>query len=107
MTVLVDARHIYRGISLSGHAGSADRPQEKQDLVCAAVSALTLNMVNSVERFTNDRYTAEEADGKFRFRFTGRISSGSRLLMNSLVFGLTNIAEEYGEPYINIRFKEV
>ena len=43
----------------------------------------------------------------FNFRFTDHISPESRLLMNSLVFGLQNIEEEYGEPYIKIRFEEV
>ena len=41
------------------------------------------------------------------FRFLSEISSESKLLMNSLVFGLQNIEEDYGEPYIKIRFKEV
>ena len=31
----------------------------------------------------------------------------SELLINSLVSGLLDIEEEYGEPYIKIRFEEV
>ena len=94
---------------MSGHAGYADDYQEGQELVCAAVSALTLNMANSIEQFTDDSFDAEqdEQSGVFRFRFTSSISSGSELLMNSLVFGLQDIEEEYGEPYIKIRFEEV
>ena len=109
VTVLVDSGHNYRGIHLAGHAGLADDPQEGQEAVCAAVSAMTLNMANSVEHFTDDRFTADEDEGEgmFDFRFTDVISSESNLLMNSLVFGLMNIEEAYGEPYINIRFEEV
>ena len=109
VTVLTDSEHRYIGISMTGHAGLAEDHQEGQELVCAAVSALTLNMANSVERFTKDRFEAETDDvsGGFFFRFPSSISSGSELLMNSLVFGLLNIEEEYGEPYIKIRFKEV
>ena len=109
VTVLVDSEHNYRGIRLMGHAGLADDPQEEQEIVCAAVSAMTLNMANSVEHFTDDRFFADEDEttGMFDFRFTDRISSESGLLMNSLVFGLLNIREAYGEPYINIRFEEV
>ena len=44
--------------------------------------------------------------GLFKFRFAQGFSSESKLLMNSLVFGLEDIAETYGEPYIKIRFKE-
>lgn len=109
VAVLVDSSHHYIGIELLGHAGFADDHQEGQELVCAAVSALTLNMVNSVEHFTDAPFDAEEDEqsGMFRFRFTGDAGLEATLLMNSLVFGLQDIEETYGEPYIKIRFKEV
>ena len=109
VTVFVDSEQHYTGIQMLGHAGSADDHQEGQDIVCAAVSALTFNMANSVEQFTGDSFEVdqEEKTGAFSFRFTSEISSGSQLLINSLVFGLQDIEEEYGEPYIKIRFKEV
>ena len=109
VTVSVDSDHRYHGISFLGHAGYADDHQEGQELVCAAVSALVLNMVNSIEQFTDDLFEADQDEeaGGFNFRFTDHISPESRLLMNSLVFGLQNIEEEYGEPYIKIRFEEV
>ncbi len=109
VTVLVDSEQHYAGIQMLGHAGLSDDHQEGQELVCAAVSALIFNMTNSVERFTEDSFEVdqEEKSGAFHFRFTSDISSGSQLLMNSLVLGLQDIEEEYGEPYIKIRFKEV
>ena len=109
VTVLTDSEHRYVGIDMEGHAGLAEDHQEGQELVCAAVSALTLNMANSVERFTDDPFQAHEYQekGSFSFRFSSQISSGSELLMNSFVFGLMNIEESYGEPYIKIRIKEV
>lgn len=109
VTVLTDSNHEYVGIEMIGHAGNASDPVEGQELVCAAVSALTLNMANSVEHFTEDSFEADEDEraGGFSFRFTSSISSESKLLMNSLVFGLMDIEEEYGEPYIRIRLKEV
>lgn len=109
VTVLVDSEHHYIGVNYLGHAGYADDRQDGQDLVCAAVSALTLNMANSVEHFTEDKFTAdmEEESGLFRFRFTDDVSPEATLLMNSLIFGLQDIEESYGEPYIKIRFEEV
>ena len=50
--VLTDLEHRYVGINMLGHAGLADNHQEGQELVCSAVSALVLNMANSVEYFT-------------------------------------------------------
>ena len=109
VTVLVDSEQRCQGIDMLGHAGYADDYQEGQELVCAAVSALTLNMANSVEQFTEDAFEGaqDEVSGAFQFRFTSDISSESQLLMNSLILGLQNIEEEYGEPYIKIRFEEV
>ena len=102
VTVSLDSEHRYHGISFLGHAGLANDYQEGQELVCAAVSALTLNMANSVEHFTEDQFEADEDEqsGMFRFRFTGTISPEAALLMNSLVLGLEDIEETYGEPYI-------
>lgn len=109
VTVSVDSEHHYIGVTMSGHAGYADDHQEGQELVCAAASALVLNMANSVEHFTQDRFSADMDDtaGYFRFVFTGTVSAEGALLMNSLIFGLEDLEEAYGEPYIKIRFEEV
>ncbi len=101
-----DSGQQIRGIDLDGHAGYGE---EGEDIVCAAVSALVLNMANSVEAFTEDAFSGEAAaeGGGFSFHFTGEISPESKLLMDSLILGLNQIREEYGEQYINIRLKEV
>ena len=102
VTVLVDSKQQNCGILISGHAGYAE-------LVCAAVSALALNMANSVEHFTDTPFQAdmEEESGIFCFRFTQEADAKAALLLNSLIFGLLDIQEEYGEPYITICYKEV
>ena len=91
---------------MKGHAGY---DEYGRDIICAAVSSLTLNMANSVEAFTEDGFegSMEEETGRFSFRFTGEISPESKLLMDSLVLGLKNIEDSYGDEYIRIRFEEV
>ena len=42
---------LYKGFEVSGHSGYADAGE---DIVCAAISALTINCINSIETFTND-----------------------------------------------------
>ena len=52
---------LYKGFEVSGHSGYADAGE---DIVCAAISALTINCINSIETFTNDEFlldTDEEA----------------------------------------------
>lgn len=103
--ILRDRNKVARGIEIKGHAGYGEYGQ---DIVCSAVSALALNMANSVEAFTDDRFQGEAGEsGSFSFTFTDSISSESQLLMKSLVLGLESIRDSYGAEYINIRYREV
>lgn len=106
VNVLSDSVGNYRSIELKGHAGYDDYGK---DIICASVSSLTLNMANSIEQFTHDRFDAsvEEATGYFKFSFKGNISPESKLLIDSLILGIKSIQESYGEKYIKIRFEEV
>ncbi len=90
----------YAGFQSKGHAGYAE---EGYDIVCAAVSVLTVNTINSIERFTEDAFQAEAAEGMVRWKFTELpLSREAKLLMDSLVLGLEDIQETYGEKYIKI-----
>ncbi len=100
------SEYEYLGVKLLGHAGFDD---SGRDILCAAVSALVLNTVNSIDVFTEDSFKTEqdEESGYLSFCLSSNISPESKLLLNSLVLGLQNIEEEYGRAYIHIRFKEV
>ena len=90
----------YAGFSSKGHAGYA---KEGDDIICAAVSVLTANTINSIEKFTDDAFKAEAADGIVRWKFTELpLSKEAKLLMDSLVLGLEDIQETYGKKYIKI-----
>jgi uncharacterized protein YsxB (DUF464 family) len=90
----------YTGFSSKGHAGYAEHGQ---DIICAAVSALTVNTINSIEKFTDTPFKAEAADGMVRWKFTELpVSKETELLMDSLVLGLEYIRESYGKKYIKI-----
>ncbi len=106
VTIFQDSDRSYRGMELKGHAGY---DEEGYDIICAAVSALAVNTVNSIEEFTQDVFSGEAAeDGGFlSLHLTEPISAESKLLLSSFVLGIQNIQEEYGEQYINIRFREV
>lgn len=106
VTILRDRDKTIKGIEIKGHAGYAEYGQ---DVICAAVSALALNMANSVEAFTGDHFegSAAEDGGSFAFSFPEEISPESQLLMKSLVLGLESIRDDYGAEYINFRYREV
>lgn len=94
---------IWRGFSVKGHAEYA---QAGRDIVCAAVSALVINTMNSVEAFTDDPVVADVKDGVAVFKFASVPGSDATLLMNSLEAGLQNIRKDHSS-FIQIRYKEV
>lgn len=77
------------------------------DIVCSAVSALSINTVNSIENFTDLKFECEYEKGggflKFEIPFIkdGGHNHDANLLLESLFFGLSAIKEQYGE-HINI-----
>ena len=106
VNILRDRDEVVKGIEINGHAGYAEYGQ---DVLCAAVSALALNMANSVESFTDDHFegSVSEDGGEFSFSFPDSISPESQLLMKSLILGLESVRDEFGAEYINFRFREV
>lgn len=107
VTIFKDSSDEYRGFSLVGHAGYSE---SGSDIVCAAVSMLSTNAVNSIENLTDDEitYNVDEDTGLLSMSFCDKeISSESKLLVDSLILGLESIRESYGDTYIRISYKEV
>ena len=88
--------------------GHADYAREGRDIICSAVSTLIINTVNSLEAFTKEKFRAEDGDGFVRIRFeqTPNTPEG-KLLMDSLVLGLTCIGRDYNNRYLTLRIREV
>ncbi len=90
-----------------GHADYAE-PGEP-DVVCAAVSALTIGTINSLEELTDEKITVtkNEEDAFLRCDIESTLKENSVLLMDAMVHVLEGITEEYGEEYVQIKFEEV
>ncbi len=107
VTVYKTRRHDYVGFDVSGHAGYAEAGS---DIVCAAVSALVITAINSIERFTKDETScvSDEESGNITFRFSQSSSHDAGLLLDSMILGLEEIEDSSEhEEYIDIIFKEV
>lgn len=106
ITIYKNSNNEYVGFKSKGHAGYGEYGQ---DIVCAAVSILTINFVNSIENFTKDKFELKsvEKDGLLKFSFKGTVSHDSKLLMNSMILGLQGIQDNYKNEYIDLTFKEV
>ena len=94
----------YEEFISKGHAGYVEAGQ---DIVCAAVSALIINTVNSLEKFTDDKFDVQEKDGFVSIHFRNNLSERAMLLMDSLLLGLTEIAGSYNNRYLTVKVKEV
>ena len=94
-----------KGFKCADHAGFA---RKGKDIVCAAVSALVLNTINSIEELTSDDFSGEQDEKNAVISFTLKddFSADSQLLLKSLVLGLTSI-EDDNPKYISITFEEV
>ena len=88
------------GIRCDGHAGFA---RFGKDIVCAAVSVLVINTMNSIEAFTEDEFTGEvnEKKGHVVFELADSCSEEAKLLMRSLELGIRDIYEEHSR-YISL-----
>ena len=101
----VDQDGGYRGFKVTGHAGYGE---EGEDIVCAAVSALTQNTVNAIETFTEDPISCTVDEGYLEFSFLETAGPESKLLMNALMLGLEGIEESCGagERFLRILTEE-
>ena len=106
-TIYVNKNHEYKGFDICDHAEYAD---SGFDIVCAAVSMLVINTLNSIEAYTEDETSLvdDEKEGLIQFRFRKKPSHDAEMLIKSMILGLESMEDnsEY-EPYIDIIFKEV
>ncbi len=75
-------------------------------IVCAAVSALTLNTVNAVEAFCNCDFTCDYEESGGFLSFTVKDIKNEKhchdasLLLNTLELGIKSISEEYEDEVL-------
>ena len=96
----------YVGFSTQGHANYSDYGT---DIICSAVSALTINTINSIEQFTSVKFTVDtnQKSGRIDFKITSECDDKSTLLLDSMILGLRGLQKDYGKKYISLNFKEV
>ncbi|MCL6631624.1 MAG: ribosomal-processing cysteine protease Prp [Alicyclobacillus herbarius] len=88
---------------LRGHAGYAEAGS---DIVCAAVSALVTNAVNSCEGLLKLKPNCEDDGNRFECRLgTLAARSDVQLLFRSMVFGLQQISEQYPK-HVKVRMRQ-
>lgn len=106
VTVFRTKTGVYQGFTCKGHAGYAEAGS---DIVCAAVSMLVINTVNSIEQFTQQRFSCEQdaESGLIHFQIEGSPFKETILLLDSMFLGLKEVEKQYHKKYLRLHFKEV
>ena len=79
-------------IRMLGHAGR--KGMDGIDRPCAAVSALTCNLINSMRDLSGDQIRADTGSGMTEIEWK-ELSEKGKLLVDSWFLGLTDINQEY------------
>ena len=106
ITIIKSKNGNYKQVTCLGHAGYAD---SGEDIVCAAVSMLVINTVNSLDALTDAKMqvNTDDESGMIDFRFSEELKEDGRLLIDSLILGLQSVVKQYGKKYVKLKFKEV
>ena len=95
----------YTGFEVNDHAAFS---YAGKDIVCAGISILVINTINSIESFTDDfiSYDVDEKTGYIRFSLDGEGSAESKVLLQAMVLGLSELEKQY-KKYLKLKFEEV
>ena len=86
-------------ITVQGHAARPEGVQPGQNIVCAAVSALTLTLIEGLECIANERISARVDAGDVLIEWDELSGIGSALISTWFI-GILKIQEAYGEIMI-------
>ena len=94
-----------------GHAEYAKKKLfgKNPDILCAAISVLVIGTMNSLVDLAGERLTVaqNEETGFIKCDFDSILQEKSIFLMDSMVYSLEKLSEEYGEKYLQVKFEEV
>ncbi len=94
------------GFKVYDHAEFAEAGS---DIVCSAISILTINTMNAIERFTDVNFTqdVDEEGCMIQFRID-KPTKETTLLLETMILGLQTLEdnEDY-EDYMDLIFEEV
>ncbi len=105
ITVIKEENRIV-AFTCNGHAGYA---KASEDIVCSAISILVINTINSIEALTKTVPIVEidEKSGYIHCSFEEDVTDDATLLLEAMLLGLSQIKEQYGTKYIDVKIKEV
>ncbi len=83
-------------LTVDGHAARPAGVPAGNNIVCAAVSALTLTLIEGLCAVAGMRIDTEERDGRIRIGWM-QMNEKGRALLDTWLIGIQNIRDSYGE----------
>lgn len=104
ITITRASDDTYKRIECKGHAGFSEYGT---DIVCAAISVFTINLINSIDELTDDDVVIgqDEEKGILSLKFNSKPSHDSVVLIRAFELGVDSIFQQYGKKYLNIKFR--
>jgi uncharacterized protein len=104
LNLWLDESQRIRKFELSGHAGYAE---SGLDIVCAAVSALSISAVNGLEYFLPVKPEVEVKDPEGFLSCSlpdlePQTLEQAQWILRTMVLGIESIQQSYGEKYVKI-----
>ena len=106
ITIYRNQENAFTGFLCEGHAGYADAGE---DIVCAGISTLVINTINSIEALTTTQILADAdaESGTIHVNLPSGCDEHAKLLVDAMILGLQGIQNNYGNDYIVLEFREV
>ena len=106
ITIYRNQKNVFTGFCCEGHAGYVNAGD---DIVCAGISTLVINTINSIEVLTDTEILAdaEQESGTIHVNFPSGCDKQAKLLVDAMILGLQGIQKNYGKKFLSLDFKEV
>lgn len=102
---ITDSEEGILSFEITGHAGYAEAGE---DIVCAAVSVLAIETVNSIDKMVSHQMAVQEADDEGGYLFaqiqpdlSAEQAQVTQILLKHLYFSLEDVAHTYPD-YVTI-----
>ena len=94
ITLYTDDDGDERGFEVRDHSGFR---KWGKDIVCAAISTLSINTVNSIEKFTADKPRVDSDDDEVMISciFDEKPSDDAKLLLRSFILGIGDVVDAH------------
>ena len=105
VTFYCNTDHKIIAFDCEGHAGYK---RFGKDIVCSAISVLTINTINTLTDILNIQadINTDSKSGIINFRLLEKPTNETELILRSYELGVNGIANEYGSKYCLVTTKE-